>query len=669
MDRLDPSTTRVEEQIRLPLAEWVLSGLILLFLFQLLSEFIEGVYAFGLLGTSIPPEIVAVVLFFAPLLLLVWPGPRIGERSLLALVALIVLCRLVAVALPTRGRMLVSGFGLAFALVWLPLQLAVWGKRKQATASVSLASGLLLAVSLSILLRAADHGRDLSTDGPFQFVGWILGIAIVWLMLRSGPGQTGETWSDSEPRQAGWGRILAASVGLMSGLSLLYFAFTSPTVIARWTGASLPQIVAVLALAFTLVTALAASRPQWLATLPAWIASLANLLFLVALTATLVAQQLPFPADPGAYPLPAPGVPWYGTVGLFLMLLLSPVIFLNTAIYTQAIVAARPSPRSLGTAFGLAALFLLLLIFAQVFTTVYDYIPVVGPWFRDRFWLVFLTAGLGLTLPLLAVDVRLPRTQAPLSLSLAPALLGIAAVAVILATDAQPSAPENPSFPVRVATYNIQQGYSADGQRSPEEQLALLQALNADIIGLQETDNARVAGGNGDLVRFFADRLDMYSYYGPSTVVGTFGIALLSRYPIQDARTWFMYSEAEQTALIDATVMVGDTPLHVFVTHLGNGGPQIQQENVLAVVDDAPNVVLMGDFNFRPNTAQYRLTTQVLDDAWRLRWPTGIDDQGMSDEDKIDHIFVSPGMRVDEAFYVLSPASDHPAFFAALSAP
>ena len=47
------------------------------------------------------------------------------------------------------------------------------------------------------------------------------------------------------------------------------------------------------------------------------------------------------------------------------------------------------------------------MIFAQAFTTVYDYIPVVGPFFRDKFWLVFLLAGLGLSLPLLLVRAEI----------------------------------------------------------------------------------------------------------------------------------------------------------------------------------------------------------------------------------------------------------------------
>ena len=60
---------------------------------------------------------------------------------------------------------------------------------------------------------------------------------------------------------------------------------------------------------------------------------------------------------------------------------------------------------------------------------------------------------------------------------------------------------------------------------------------------------------------------------------------------------------------------------NVFVTHLGNGGPIIQQEQVLQLVQGKENVLLMGDFNFRPDTDQYRLTTAMLNEAWLLRWP------------------------------------------------
>ena len=74
----------------------------------------------------------------------------------------------------------------------------------------------------------------------------------------------------------------------------------------------------------------------------------------------------------------------------------------------------------------------------------------------------------------------------------------------------------------------------------------------------------------------------------------------------------------------------------------------------------------MGDFNFRPDTEQYALTTATWQDAWLLKWPTGIDDQGNNPSDRIDHFFISPGIIVEDIRYLNSPASDHPAVLASM---
>ena len=188
----------------------------------------------------------------------------------------------------------------------------------------------------------------------------------------------------------------------------------------------------------------------------------------------------------------------------------------------------------------------------------------------------------------------------------------------------------------------MQQGYSASGQKDYGGQLAAIQALNADIIALQESDAARIAGGNSDLVAFIANGLGFYSYYGPKTVTGTFGIALLSRYPIDNPRTWYLYSEGEQVAAIEATITINARTWRVFVTHLGNGGPMIQQQQFLDMIGDAKDVIALGDFNFRTSTEQYALTTTALQDAWAARWPEGADDSGSQPVGRIDYVFVSP---------------------------
>jgi endonuclease/exonuclease/phosphatase family metal-dependent hydrolase len=346
------------------------------------------------------------------------------------------------------------------------------------------------------------------------------------------------------------------------------------------------------------------------------------------------------------------------------MLLSFPVLLVDVQRYTAGLIEERPSARALGAGYALAAFFLLVLILGQVFTTVYDYIPAIGPFFRDRFWLIYAVAGAGLTLPtlLLRKDTAQaePARRGAWALPALVAVAGLAAFGGAFRAAPRPGAGPAPGETLRVCTYNVQQGYDARGLKNVDGQLALLRRIDADVIGLQESDTSRAAGGNDDLVRYMADRLDMYAYYGPKTVDGTFGIALLSKYPIEDARTFYMYSLGEQTAAIAAQIHVGERTYNVYVTHLGNDGPIVQQEEVLKKL--APgNVILMGDFNYRPGTAQYRLTTGVLDDAWSLRWPKGVDGQGRQFPGRIDHVFVSPGTNVVTARYYTEPESDHPA--------
>ena len=55
---------------------------------------------------------------------------------------------------------------------------------------------------------------------------------------------------------------------------------------------------------------------------------------------------------------------------------------------------------------------------------------------------------------------------------------------------------------------------------SPARVVKVLRELDADIIALQESDSARVSLNNNDYVRYFAEQLSYYSYYGPAPVAG-----------------------------------------------------------------------------------------------------------------------------------------------------
>ncbi len=71
-----------------------LFGILFLFFFQLITDFVEAVYAFGLMGTGIPPEIAFVLFLFAPVLLL-FPRRGMRGRALVVLAGVVLVARVV----------------------------------------------------------------------------------------------------------------------------------------------------------------------------------------------------------------------------------------------------------------------------------------------------------------------------------------------------------------------------------------------------------------------------------------------------------------------------------------------------------------------------------------------------------------------------------------------
>ncbi len=648
-----------------PFLSIALFGLLFLFFLQLLSEFVEAIYAFGLMNTNIPPELVAVLVLFSPLFLLLIRG-GIPNSEIFVLGELAVLCRAVEVVLDTRGRMLVSGLGVGIFLLFFLGLLHNLSQRRDINSGRLLALGMAAGVSLSIALRAFGSGSDPSLAAGQQLLAWLLALPAAGLLatpasLMAAPPRAK---TSNEPPGSGLGRTSLLALGITSVWTLGYFALGVPNAVARWTEGNYAVTVALAATALIIATLLVARGDLFEKVSIGWL-FLINLLFTIALAATTLAHQLSFPHDPGAYPLLEPTVPQWGNFAWPVFLILSFVVWVDFAILVRALLQTPLSPRRMGAAFGLASLLLLLLIFAQVFTTVYDYIPVVGPFFRDRFWLVVSLPALILAFSILAArpqNAMQPPTTLPYPAGLITTTsilaLGLVSFAVVMIRSPRPATPPAAPTSIHVQTYNIQQGYSANGQKAYPQQLEVLAQAGADLVGLQESDTNRISGGNTDLVRYYADHLNLYSDYGPSTVLGTFGIALLSRYPLGATQNAYMYSVHEQTAILHAHPQIGGKTYNVFVTHLGNGGPPTQQEEVLSLVRSQENVILMGDFNFTPTTQQYSSMTAVLDDAWVRAGSPGA--PGFDATRRIDYVFVSPNLEVLSAAYHPGPQSDHP---------
>lgn len=639
-----------------------LFGIFFFFFLHLLTDFIGALYAVGLLGVSIPPETAVLVLFFSPAVLL-FARRKLTVSGLFILGAAVLLSGAVEGMLPTRSRMLIAGVGVGLSLVFFPALISHLSTGNRQMAASTMGLGLALATAARILFQAWNSGVEPSGSWAATAAVWLL--ALLGSALLPGALQS-PARSAPQQAQASFWRLAGLATGILAALCLVYFAFGSPQVMACWADASYPLLLALQSLALAAGAALILIQANGRMRLSARLIVGWNVLFVAALILAILPYQIRFILDLSAYPWFEPqmnaGLSFAAQLLLYAAVFLAPVILLDFSLFMREIFNSGASIRRLGGAFLLASLFLLVVIFAQVLTTIYDYMPVVGPLFRDRFWLVFLIVGLALGLPILLVRQKsseiatLPAAAPVISV----ALIGLAALGGALLTAERPSPPVEAQASLRVLTYNIQQGYDAEGQKSETELLELLKQVDADVIGLQESDTARISGSNADLVRYLADGLNLYSYYGPKTVTGTFGIAILSKYPLQNPRTFYLYSLGEQTAAIQAEIDAASATWQVFVTHLGNGGPIEQQENVLQAVDELEPVILMGDFNFRPDTEQYGLTTSVLDDAWLVKWPDGTDDTGYNPARRIDHIFVSRGVQVLDARHLTGPESDHP---------
>lgn len=643
-------------------------GILFLFFIQMVGMLIESIYILDLLKTSLDEKVLGVLFLFAPLLLLIW-GKRTPRWLIWLVFVLLVLGRSAAPYLNTSGRMLASGLASGAALLLIPIMLVETRGLRSSSGKLIPAQGLALAIGLSVLLRTLNYSLDLSLTAAWGWTGWLLAVLLgvcLWGML------SGEQ-EEFTPTKKG---VTSPALGVCAVLTLVYFVYASPAVIARWTQASYIGIVlavAVLTLGWLVISAV---KPEWISRIGTWPLLVWNLLFCVALTATVLAHTIAFPATPESAVVVVASPTWVQQIPLVVMLLLFPVIFIDFAIFSGVIAQEQPSPRRLALGFWLGMLILLVLVFMSIFTNVWGYVEPVSLWMRNKFWLPLLLVSALITL-LAAwvkrrIDLAAEKQAGRLAWVVAAVILGALLVHFgwQVWQTSQIAAPAADPQTLTVMTYNMQQANDKQAEKSYLRQLELIRKINPDILGLQESDSTRIGLGNNDYVRYYAEKLGYHSYYGPKTVTGTYGTALLSKYPINNALSFFSYSDADEIGTVQAEVVVGDKLFTVFNVHPAGSDAAMMAfaQAFLERAKDQPNMIAMGDYNLREGEAAYEAIAAVYREAWKTAYPNGIDARGLdlSGEKMIDHIFIGPELTVEDAFYLLAPesATDHPAHWA-----
>jgi endonuclease/exonuclease/phosphatase family metal-dependent hydrolase len=643
-------------------------GFFFLLFVQSITVFIESIYILELLSTSLDEKVLGVLFLFSPVFLFFF-GKRVPRWLIWGSFILFMVGRGMIPYLDTTGRMVAAGVASAAGLILLPLLLVTYRKPNEEGRWLIPAQGLALAVGLSVLLRTLNYTIDPTLTSDYGWLGWLLGFGFGLTLIYF-------KWEPAEDSTQPVKGITSAAIGLMGLLTIFYFMFSSPGVIARWTEGNYALIITMVSLLSMLWLFISFARPTWLTDIKPNLLLIWNCFFTLAVVGTILAQTISFPAAPDSAPMVVTSPTWYEQIPLVLMLLSFPVVFMDFGIFSGLIVKAHPVPRKMAPGFLLGSLVMVVLIFMNIFTNVWGYVEPVSPFFRNKFWLPFLLV-LGLTTILTyTASRRVDRTaissadrQNLLVPAMVSGLIFLATFAAALLTDRiYVEAPGGKSL--TIMTYNIQQANDEAGEKSYQDQLALIKLVNPDVIGFQESDSARISLGNNDYIRYYANQLGYHAYFGPKTVTGTYGTAILSKYPLENPRSVFTFSDQDEIGTAEAEITVGGKQFTIFNVHPA-GSDKVMLVFATTLVERAnqkEDVIAIGDYNLRGWEEPYLLIDAHYKNAWMDAYPSGIDDQGldMSGEERIDHIFVSPHLQVSDPVYVLPPESrtDHPVHWA-----
>lgn len=180
---------------------------------------------------------------------------------------------------------------------------------------------------------------------------------------------------------------------------------------------------------------------------------------------------------------------------------------------------------------------------------------------------------------------------------------------------------------LRVMSYNIHHGNppSTPGLIDLDTIAGVINKVRPDLVALQEVDvNTRRSGNDKDQANILAEKTGMQVYF--AKVIdhdgGDYGVAILSRFPISDFKTFALPrvqgSHAEPRVLATVKVQLANNKQILFAcTHLDAERPDsnriVQAKEIVRILQgQGLPVVLAGDINAEVGTA----VLDILDTAF-----------------------------------------------------
>jgi endonuclease/exonuclease/phosphatase family metal-dependent hydrolase len=161
---------------------------------------------------------------------------------------------------------------------------------------------------------------------------------------------------------------------------------------------------------------------------------------------------------------------------------------------------------------------------------------------------------------------------------------------------------------LRIATYNVHSGVGVDRRFRPQRIADVINELRADVVALQEVLSP-VRGFDVHAHLREATGFHLVTMTTMPLAGGTFGNALLSRWPILDlVEHGLAVGKREPRGALEATLGRDTQELRVIATHLGLRAAERSEQlsRLMEIVKAAPELptVLAGDFNMTRGRAR-----------------------------------------------------------------